>query len=111
MILRWSDAEARRHSSWQSSWAVRRDWPDGAHEFIGVRRTRRAAQRIGRGDQAFWRRSPLIPNLSVVEISKRDFELHARFRRDCKAPDCPAPKLPVNRPYRTRSSWWTRLLD
>jgi hypothetical protein len=81
------------------------------HEFIGVRRSRRAAQRLGRGDQAFWRRSPLVPQLSVVEISHRDFELHARYRRGCRAPDCPAPSAPINQRYEARGRWWSRLIS
>lgn len=72
-----------------ASWAVRRDWSDGAHEFIRRRDTEIAALGELERDQKYWRRNPLRPQLSVVTISASDFELHGRHRRSCKAPDCP----------------------
>ena len=102
-----------RAGSWRLAWSVRRDWPDGSHEFVGIRRTRRSAERFQAGDQAFWRRSPLTPVLSVVPISERDFLLHGRFRRGCRAPDCQVAVHDVdlfNAAYRLRHRlrWWAR---
>jgi hypothetical protein len=73
----------------QVRWAVRRDWPDGTHEFIRARDNETDALRQMESDHEFWRRGPMRPPLSVVRISVHDFELHGRRRRDCKAPDCP----------------------
>ncbi|MDT5027737.1 MAG: hypothetical protein QOE61_4163 [Micromonosporaceae bacterium] len=73
----------------QVRWAVRRDWPDGTHEFIRARDTESDAQHQAQGDRDFWRRCPMRPRLSVVRISVHDFDLHGRHRHNCKAPDCP----------------------
>lgn len=73
---------------WEGIWAVRHDWPDGAHEFVLPRGTRALAVRALKSDRKFWRTAPVRPEFSVVRISLRDFELHAR-RGLCRAPDCP----------------------
>jgi hypothetical protein len=81
----------RRRAACLSSmaeFAVRRDWPDGSHEFVRSRRDPARAARQLEGDRAYWRRGPLRPELSLVEISRHEFRLHARHRRDCRAPDC-----------------------
>ncbi len=75
-------------------WVVRRDWPDGTHEFVRPRDTETRANRQLDRDWAFWRPGPMRPELSVVCISEHDFALHGRHRRDCKAPDCPRAKVP-----------------
>jgi hypothetical protein len=73
----------------RTGWAVRRDWPvDGTHEFICLRRHAPAAARQAARDAAYWRMGPVRPELCVVEISEHEFWLHARARRDCRAPDC-----------------------
>lgn len=72
----------------QARFAVRRDWPDGGHEFIRARTTEADAARQLVHDRDFWRRGPVRPRLSVVLISAHDFDLHGRHRRMCKAPDC-----------------------
>lgn len=104
-----------RAEQWRLAWSVRRDWPDGSHEFVGIRRNRRSAERFQADDQAFWRRSPMVPKLTVVPISERDFVLHGRHRRGCRAPDCPVAQRDValvNPSYRSRHRarlrWWTR---
>lgn len=75
--------------SWRAGFAVRRDWPDGAHEFVGFRTAEPDADRFVDADRNYWRRGPLRPGAwSVVVISRRDFELHA-VRLDCHSPDCP----------------------
>jgi len=75
---------------WRAGRAIRRDWPDGTHELVGFRDDEAAATRFLDGDRRFWRRGPLRPTAwRVVEISRRDFELHGR-RRECRSPDCPA---------------------
>ena len=75
-------------------WAVRRDWPDGVHEFIRDRDSEASARRQADRDRAYWCRAPMRPLLSVVRISARDFALHGRHRRGCASPDCPR-EVPV----------------
>ena len=76
---------------WTQVFAVRRDWPvDGTHDFVGLSATAAEAGWFAVADRAFWRRGPVRPLHSVVEISARDFDLHTR-RRECRAPDCPVP--------------------
>jgi hypothetical protein len=79
----------------QIRWAVRRDWPDGTHEFVRARDTEASAHRQLERDRLFWRPGPMRPELSVVCISEHDFALHGRHRRDCKAPDCPRAQFPA----------------
>ena len=68
--------------------AVRRDWPDGTHEFVGPDEDApHSARRLER-EQRIWRWCPWRPRLSVVRLSLRDFDLHAIGRRHCMAPDC-----------------------
>jgi hypothetical protein len=80
-----------RIEPWRPGYAVRRDWVTlgGSHEFIGFAMTRANAGWRAVADRAYWRRGPARPQHSVVEISMRDFVLHAG-RRDCRSPDCPA---------------------
>jgi len=74
---------------WMLVFAVRRDWPvDGTHEFVGFSATAAEAGWFALADRSYWRRGPVRPGHSVVEISARDFDLHTR-RRECRAPDCP----------------------
>jgi hypothetical protein len=86
----------RQQEAWRSGYAVRRDWPDGAHEFVAFRASSRAAARFIGGDREFWRRGPVRPLFwSTVVISRRDFDLHAH-RRECRAPDCPTANTSVS---------------
>lgn len=73
----------------QVLYVVRRDWrhPD-THEFILPRLTEADAIRAAFADFRYWRRSPVRPRVSVVQISANDLRIHRR-RRDCMAPDCP----------------------
>jgi hypothetical protein len=89
-------APAKRSRGWEAGCAVRRDWPDGTHELVGFRTSRPAADRFLRSDLRFWRRGPLQPLAwTVVVVSRRDFDLHAK-RRECRSPDCPtAADLPT----------------
>ncbi len=81
----------RGQGAWCPGYAVRRDWPDGIHEFVAFRIDGREAARFIGGDREFWRRGPVRPLVwSTVVISRRDFDLHAR-RHECRAPDCPKP--------------------
>jgi hypothetical protein len=84
------DAGPSRIESWQSGYAVRRDWPDGAHDFFGFRPTFDPAEEEASRSRRFWRPGPIRPVHSVVTISRRDFDLHAKARRNCCAQDCPA---------------------
>jgi len=68
--------------------AVRRDWPDGTHEFVHFGPSAVDAERFVALDRAYWRRGPWRPVHGVVGISERDFDLHRR-RRLCQGPDCP----------------------
>jgi hypothetical protein len=79
---------AGRRESWRAGFCVRRDWPDGTHEYVRFYPTRAEAGWATLADWAYWRRSHYRPSCSMVEISGRDFRLHGR-RRDCRAPDCP----------------------
>jgi len=80
----------RRVESWRALYAVRRDWPDGGHEFVGMNTSTVDAERFLSRDRRYWRLGPMRPTYAVVEISVRDFELH-RVRRECRSPDCPSP--------------------
>ena len=88
MPLTWR--RQRRHAGGErSGFAVRRDWPmDGTHEFVGLSATSAEAGWFAVADRSYWRRGPVRPTYSVVEISVHDFCLHAR-RWGCRAPDCP----------------------
>jgi hypothetical protein len=80
-----------RPPTWQSGFAVRRDWGfRGEHDILDWRRAVEQANRRLAADRNFWRRSPVRPTgWSVVEVSRRDVELHGRRRRGCTSPDCP----------------------
>jgi hypothetical protein len=69
--------------------AVRRDWPDGGHDYFRLSPTPRRAQDAIAPDRRYWRRGPVQPTAyRVVAISPNDFELH-RGRNGCRSPDCP----------------------
>jgi hypothetical protein len=73
---------------WQAGLAVRRDWPDGTHEFVRLTlRPAEVARFVDHG-AAYWRTGPMSPRHSVVAISRREFDWHRR--RDCRSLDCPA---------------------
>jgi hypothetical protein len=86
---------AARERLWQPGFAVRRDWPDGVHEFVGFRLTEGETALFLVGDYEYWRKGPMRPVHSLVVIGGRDFELH-HGRRDCRSPDCPVTELPVS---------------
>jgi len=90
-----SGTDAASAGSSTVRWAVRRDWPDGTHEFVRPRDTETRAYRQLDRDRVSWRPGPMRPELSVVCISEHDFALHGRHRRDCKAPDCPRAQSPA----------------
>ncbi len=86
-----------RLDTWRAGYAVRCDYPGfGTHEYVGFRIYERAAVRFAKADADYFRRGPVRVVHSVVVISLRDFELHAR-RRDCRAPDCPITTQPLTR--------------
>jgi hypothetical protein len=88
----WFDWAGRRlrRSSATPMWTVRRDWPDGGHEFVRARSSEYAAQRQLVREHAYWRPGPVRPLLSVVTTSAHEFRLHGLHRRVCFAPDCPS---------------------
>jgi hypothetical protein len=69
-------------------WAVRRDWRDGTHEFIRPRRAEERARRALAGDAAFWRRGPVRPRLSLVQLPLAEFRAHAGGHA-CRSTTCP----------------------
>src|SRR4051812_21405195 len=74
-----------RLAGWRTGFAVRCDYPaDGTHELVGFRRTLGRATRFAVADAAFYRRGPLRMRHSVVLISLRDFQLHAK-RLGCRS--------------------------
>jgi hypothetical protein len=76
-------------ASWEAGCAVRRDWPDGSHDLVGFRASPPLADEFIRRDQRYWCRGPLHPLAwTVVQVSRRDFDLHG-VRPDCRSPDCP----------------------
>jgi hypothetical protein len=79
---------------WQADLVVRRDWPDGGHDFFGFGTTWALAERLIGRDRWFWRLGPIRPaSYALVLMSRRDFDLHHRSRRLCRAPDCPTSAL------------------
>jgi hypothetical protein len=81
-----SPAPAR---SWEAGCAVRRDWPDGTHDLVAFRASPLRADEFIRRDRRYWRGAPLHPlTWTVVQVSRRDFDLH-RGRLECRSPDCP----------------------
>jgi hypothetical protein len=85
-------------------WAIRRDWPvDGTHEFVRLGDDLAEVLRQAVRDSAYWQRGPVRPRVAVVRISHHEFWLHARARRDCRAPDCPVAVL--TGPDTTDSDW------
>jgi hypothetical protein len=69
--------------------AVRRDWPDGGHDFFRLSQNPRGAQDAIGPDRRYWQRGPTRPRAyRVVAISPHDFDLH-RGRHGCRSPDCP----------------------
>lgn len=81
--------EVRSEPPYGGGYAVRRDWPDGSHDFYCFAvDTNEPTRKIVR-DEQYWKRGPMRPTRwMVVDISINDFDLH-RGRHLCKAPDCP----------------------
>lgn len=71
-----------------STFAVRRDWPDGGHDYHCLVSVPATAQKAMADDQRQRRRADRPTGWRVVQISEHDFELH-RDRPHCHAPDCP----------------------
>ena len=84
-----------RSETWRAGFAVRRDWPDGGHEFVRFVPTEGEAARFIDADHTYWRRGPWRPGHAIVVISQRDFDLH-RARPGCRAPDCPTASSSVS---------------
>jgi hypothetical protein len=70
-------------------YAMRVEWPRGEHDFVCFDPTPAAAERRVPGYFRYWAAGPYKPvSITVVAISRHDWELHRR-RRQCRAPDCP----------------------
>ena len=92
-----SSHSGRELRAWEAGYAVRRDWPDGSHEFIDFSVTAAQAGVRAERDREYWLRGPVRPrSWSVVVISQRDFTLHLG-RRQCRAPDCAGAGIAVRR--------------
>lgn len=82
-------ARGNEPSSEALVWAVRRDWPNGSHEFVRARMTEEAACRQLARDRSYWRRGPVRPpSLSVVQIRAHEFRSHGQLRQGCYEPNC-----------------------
>lgn len=79
----------RGREVWRAGFVVRCDFPvAGTHEFNGFRFRESAAYRFAAADAAFYAKGGVKVVHSVVRMSRRDFDLHAK-RRECRSPDCP----------------------
>ena len=89
----WYGREAREdRQPWRAGWALRRDWPDGGHDFFGFDWDGSGLLQRAARDGRFWARGPVRPvSYTTVRISWRDFFQHGRDRALCCAPDCPVP--------------------
>jgi hypothetical protein len=67
---------------------VRRDWPDGRHDFVGFTMSPVDAVLFVARDRFRWRRTRFRPVHSVVGIGLRDLSRH---RGLCGRNDCPSP--------------------
>lgn len=75
-----------RVKAWTGGFAVRRDWPDGAHDFFGFSpNLARVLRRFAR-DERYWRRGPLRPaGRTVVWMRGDTFGLHSQ---SCRGSRC-----------------------
>jgi hypothetical protein len=97
-----SPGQSGHAASWRAGYAVRRDWPDGVHDFVGFCAVKVDALRFAGRDCEYWSRGPVRPRrYSVLVISRRDFDPHAR-RHECRSPDCPVPAHEDDQPDRRR---------
>jgi hypothetical protein len=71
-----------RVKAWTGGFAVRRDWPDGTHDFFGLSPNLALVLRRLARDERFWRRGPLRPvGRTVVWMRGDTFRLHPRWCR------------------------------
>ena len=83
-----------RRLPWETGWAIRRDWPDGGHDFLGFGWSPDGLDRRVSGDKAYWGKGPVKPvAYTYVRMSLRDFKQHGSVRLLCRAPDCPVPAV------------------
>jgi hypothetical protein len=75
--------------------ALRLDYPDGTHEFVGRDRDQRQSRLRLAGLNRGFRSLPWRPRLSMVVMSDDAFARHARGRLDCTEPGCPAADMPA----------------
>lgn len=71
---------------------VRRDWPDGRHDFVGFTMSRTDAERVKLRGRVLWRRRRLRPVHSVVDMSLVELLSH---RGLCRRTECPSPGVGV----------------
>ncbi|WP_432829332.1 hypothetical protein [Dactylosporangium sp. CA-092794] len=69
-------------SAWDGGFAVRRDWPDGTHDFFGLSRDLERVLRRKARDERLWRRGPIRPvSWMVVYVDRVTFEEHPPWCR------------------------------
>lgn len=73
-------------------YAIRREWPDGHHEYIGPQTDLTKAKKQIVRDEAFWRHPTNDGNRpsghQVVLINEQDFWAHTKISH-CSSPKCP----------------------
>ena len=90
----WAGRARKVEHFWAVLYAVRRNWPDGGHDFFALSGSESETALRAASLPAYWRRSSFRPTQSVVRISRHDFGLHRRRNRGrvrCLEPDCPVP--------------------
>ncbi len=70
-------------------YAVRRDWPDGRHDYFRLSLLPGDAQKGVDTDREYWRKGPMRPTeYRVVAMTAAVFEAH-RSTDPCKSTNCP----------------------
>lgn len=70
-------------------YAVRRNWPDGTHDYFRLSNSPGDAQKGVEGDRTYWSRHPIRPTEHrVIAITAGTFDAH-RSADACKSADCP----------------------
>ncbi|MEU7802636.1 hypothetical protein AB0B10_25590 [Micromonospora arborensis] len=86
-----TDAEAVTAMEYAWGYAIRREWPDGAHDLFGFAPDQGTAQSALERDRGYWRSGPVRPTTTyLVAASAADVDRHPTVgcRRSC-CPDSP----------------------
>lgn len=83
-----TDAEVVTGLEYTWGYAVRREWPDGAHDLFGFTPDRAAAQGVLERDHGYWRSGPVRPTTNfLVAASAADVAGHPTV--GCRNSGCP----------------------